>query len=85
MNGTGSCLQEGTVKIRLIDDAGTQHIFILDNCLYHPESPVNVLSMRRLAEKFLDADGGLHYKMNHIPLPVMITLAEKREAQQKVC
>ncbi len=38
-NGTGSCLQEGTVKIRLIDDAGTQHIFILDNCLYHPESP----------------------------------------------
>ena len=52
-NGTGSCLQEGTVKIRLIDDAGTQHIFILDNCLYHPESPVNLLSTRRLAEKFL--------------------------------
>ena len=57
MNGTGSCLQEGTVKIRLIDDAGTQHIFILDNCLYHPESPVNLLSTRHLAEKFLDADG----------------------------
>jgi len=29
----------------------------LDNCLYHPESPVNLLSTRRLAEKFLDADG----------------------------
>ena len=56
-NGTGSCLQEGTVKIRLIDDTGTQHIFILDNCLYHPESPVNLLSTRCLAEKFLDADG----------------------------
>jgi len=56
-NGTGSCLQEGTVKIRLIDDAGTQHIFILDNCLYHPESWVNLLSTRCLAEKFLDADG----------------------------
>jgi len=56
-NGTGSCLQEGTVKIRLIDDAGSQHVFILDNCLYHPESPVNLLSTRRLAEKFLDADG----------------------------
>jgi hypothetical protein len=56
-NGTGSCLQEGTVKIWLIDDVGTQHIFILDNCLYHPESPVNLLSTRRLAEKFLNADG----------------------------
>ncbi len=55
-NGTGSCLQEGIVKIRLIDDMGTQHIFVLDNCLYHPESPVNLLSTRRLAEKFLDAD-----------------------------
>jgi hypothetical protein len=41
-NGTGSCLQEGTVKIRLIDDVGTQHIFILDNCLYHPNTPVNL-------------------------------------------
>ena len=56
-NGTGSCLQEGTVKIRLIDDAGTQHVLILDNCLYHPESLVNLLSTRRHAEKFLDADG----------------------------
>jgi hypothetical protein len=36
---------------------GTQHIFILDNCLYHPESPVNLLSTRRLAEKFLNPDG----------------------------
>jgi hypothetical protein len=56
-NGTGSCLQEGIVKIHLINDAGTQHVFVLDNCLYHPESPINLLSMRRLAEKFLDADG----------------------------
>ncbi len=36
---------------------GTQHIFVLDNCLYHPESPVDLLSTRRLAENFLDADG----------------------------
>ena len=56
-NGTGSCLQEGTVKIRLIDDAGTQNIFILDNCLYHPESRANLLSTRCLAEKFVNADG----------------------------
>ncbi len=56
-NGMEPCLQEGTVRIRLIDDAGTQHIFILDNCLYHPSSPVYLLLMRRLAEKFLNADG----------------------------
>jgi hypothetical protein len=36
---------------------GTQPIFVLDNCFYHPESPVNLLSTRRLAGKFLDADG----------------------------
>ena len=57
VNGTGSCLQERTVKIQLIEDAETQHTFILDKCLYHPESPINLLSTRRLAEKFLDADG----------------------------
>jgi hypothetical protein len=56
-NGTGSCLQEGTVKIQLINDTGTQHRFILENCLYHPNSPVNLLSTRQLAEKFLDANG----------------------------
>jgi hypothetical protein len=56
-NGTGACLQKGTVWKRLIDDAGTQHIFILDNCLYHPDSPVNLLSIRHLAEKFIDANG----------------------------
>ncbi len=56
-NGTGSCLQEGTVKIQLINDVGTQHIFIFDNCLYHPNSPVNLLSTRQLAEKFLEANG----------------------------
>jgi hypothetical protein len=56
-NGMEPCLQEGTVRIQLIDDAGTQHILVLDNCLYHPTSPVNLLSTRCLAEKFLNADG----------------------------
>jgi hypothetical protein len=56
-NGTGLCLQEGTIKISLIDDNGTRHAFILDNCLYHPDSPVDLLSMRCLAEKFIDANG----------------------------
>jgi hypothetical protein len=55
-NGMEPCLQEGTIRIQLIDDVGAQHIFILDNCLYHPTSPVNLFSASRLAEKFLNAD-----------------------------
>ncbi len=39
-NGTGPCLQEGTVRLYLNNDDGVKHIFILDNCLYHPDSPV---------------------------------------------
>ena len=31
--------------------------FLLDNCIYLPDSPVSLLSTRRLAEKFLDEDG----------------------------
>ncbi len=34
-----------------------RHVFILDNCLYSPTSPVNLLSTRRLAEKFIDENG----------------------------
>ncbi len=53
-NSTGSCHQEGTVQLQLLDDNGTNYIFILDNCLYHPGSPVNLLLTRRLAEKYID-------------------------------
>ncbi len=58
-NGTGSCLQEGMVRLSLIDDNGTKHTFILDNCLNHPDSSVNLLSTRRLAEKFIDGSRNL--------------------------
>ena len=50
-NGTGPCLQEGTVRLHLNDDCGVKHIFILGNYIYHPDSPVNLLSTRRLTEK----------------------------------
>ncbi len=56
-NGTGSCLQKGTITISPIDDNGTRHAFILDSCLYHPNSPLNLLFTRRLTEKFIDANG----------------------------
>ena len=45
------------MRINLTDDDEKRHIFILENCIYLPDSPVNLLSPRRLAEKFLDADG----------------------------
>jgi hypothetical protein len=56
-NGTGPCLQEGAVRLQLIDDDGQKHTFILDNCLFHPNSPVNLLSTQCLAEKFIDSNG----------------------------
>jgi hypothetical protein len=56
-NGTGPCLQEGTVWLHLNNDDGVKHIFILDNCLFHLDSPVNLLSTRRLAEKFINEQG----------------------------
>ena len=52
-NCTGPCHQEGTVRIQLLDNNGTNHIFILGNCLYHPDSPVNLLSTRLLDSKEL--------------------------------
>jgi hypothetical protein len=30
---------------------GTEHVFILDNCLYHPNSPINLPSTRCLTAK----------------------------------
>ena len=56
-NGTGPILREGTVRLSLRDYNGKKHISILDDCIHHPEFPVNLLSTRRLAEKFLDKDG----------------------------
>ena len=56
-NVTGPCLQEGTVRLHLNNDNGVNHIFMLDNCLYHSDSPVNLLSIRRLTEKFINEQG----------------------------
>jgi hypothetical protein len=50
-------LQEVTVCIQLQDDMGNEHVFILDKCLYHPDSPINLLSTRCPAEKYFDKSG----------------------------
>jgi hypothetical protein len=41
----------------LTDDEGDKHTFILNNVNYLPDSPVNLLSLRRLAELYLDSSG----------------------------
>ncbi len=65
-NCTGPCHQEGTVRIQLLDNNGTNHIFILGNCLYHPDSPVNLISTRRPAEKYIDDVNGNPNEQNQI-------------------
>ena len=34
-----------------------KYTFLMEGCIYHPESLVNLLSTRQLADKFLDANG----------------------------
>jgi hypothetical protein len=47
----------GTVVLRLTDDEGVTHSFEFTNVNYLPDSPVNLLSLRRLAELYPDATG----------------------------
>ena len=61
-NGTATDLKMGTVILRLLDDEGVEHVFKLLNCVYVPKSPVNILSLRRLAEQFKSDKGSIDYK-----------------------
>jgi hypothetical protein len=47
----------GTVTLRLTDDEGEKHSFILNNVNYLPDSPVNLLSLHQLAELYPDPAG----------------------------
>ena len=47
----------GTVVLRLTDDEGVTHSFEFTNVIYLPDSPVNLLSFRRLVELYPDAIG----------------------------
>ena len=47
----------GTVILRLTDDEGATHSFEFTNVNYFPDSPVNLLSLCRLAELYPDATG----------------------------
>jgi hypothetical protein len=47
----------GTVTLRITDDEGAKHSFTLKNVNYLPNSPVNILSLRHLAELYPDDTG----------------------------
>jgi hypothetical protein len=47
----------GTVTLRITDDEGAKHLFTLKNVNYLPNSPVNILSLCRLAELYPDDAG----------------------------
>jgi hypothetical protein len=47
----------GTVTLRITDDEGAKHSFTLKNVNYLPNSPVNILSLCRLAELYPDDAG----------------------------
>ena len=56
----------GTVKWTCKDDGGALHTEQLDNALYFPKSPINIISVTELAKKFNDEEGtGIYTKMNH--------------------
>ena len=47
----------GNITLRLTDNEGAKHSFALQNVNYLPDLPVNILSLRRLAELYPDDKG----------------------------
>ncbi len=47
----------GTIILWLTDNEGEKHSFVLNNDNYLPNSPVNLLSLHRLAELYTDSAG----------------------------
>ncbi len=48
----------GTVLLKVTDDNGKKHTFMLTQVTYMPNSPVNILSTQVLSKQFTDKDGG---------------------------
>ena len=47
----------GTVHLRIEYNDSIEHVLELKECVYLPDSPVNVMSVRRIAKNYPDADG----------------------------
>jgi hypothetical protein len=48
----------GTILLKVTDDNGKKHMFMLTHVNYMPNSPVNLLSTQILSKQFTDKDGG---------------------------
>ena len=56
----------GTVKWTRKYDGGAVHTEQLENTLYFPKSPINIMSVTELARQFNDEEGtGIDKKVNH--------------------
>jgi hypothetical protein len=60
--GTIGKLMMGTVILSLRDDEGIEHTFTLSEVVHMKDSPVNILSTRRLAELFPGSKGSVDHK-----------------------
>ena len=47
----------GTVKWAWTDEAGKSHEYLIENCLYFPQSPINILSVTAFAQQLNDEEG----------------------------
>jgi hypothetical protein len=56
-NGINSPTLMGNVKLHLRDNKGNKHEFNLTNLNYMPNSPVNLLPVRQLAEQYPNENG----------------------------
>jgi len=55
--GTSEPTLMGTIVLRLTDDKGDKHTFMLTHVNYMPKSPVNLLSTRVLSEQLMNEYG----------------------------
>ena len=56
-SSTSSGLQCGMIRLSLTDNEGALHWLELVDCLFVPDSPVNILSTRHLSENYANSDG----------------------------
>ena len=47
----------GTVSWTLMDDKGKSHTYLVENVLYFPQSPINILSVTEFAKQLYDEEG----------------------------
>ena len=47
----------GNVRWNWIDDSGVKHTYLVENVLYFPQSPINILSVTEFARQLNNEEG----------------------------